>query len=116
MLFPVIAKPPAAIRKSTPLIRVCVDRTGCAFATEVKIALSVLIELTGVIPFTQLELACEAFEAAVVQTVFPVLSAHVMPAAWERLAMARNRAALLARNNLAFGFTDVVGFILSCFN
>ena len=86
-----MSKPPAAIWKSTPVIRVCTVRVGCAFATEVKMAVSVTTLFTGATPPTQLALAgAELMVELEVQVVLPALSAQVMGAAWAWLAVNRH--------------------------
>ncbi len=85
-----MAKPPFAIWKSTPAIRVCTVRAGCAFDTEVKMALSVAMLFVGATPPTQLALVGAALKVLlVVQVVFPALSAQVILAAWAWLAVSR---------------------------
>jgi hypothetical protein len=77
-----MARPPAAISNSMPRIRVCTVRLGCAFDTEVKMALSVLTLLAGANPPTQLALAGAALTVLeVVQVVLTALFAHSMSAA-----------------------------------
>ena len=55
--------------------------TGCAFATEVKTAVSVVVLLAGATPPTQL--------VPLKKAVLPALSAQVNSAAWVWLAVSR---------------------------